>query len=152
MPGDLRFFIPSSLPNPTTTNTLDPAPTASAQPNSSTTTIMSSSRASADGNAATTSFRLLTATYDSPTNAAFTYNHKLSAPATSDTTDRVAYLAALRKSTAELQERINTELTQRMEEDKARDATGAAVKGKKNGVLDEGKEEENYGEEVVNED
>ena len=36
-----------------------------------------------------------------------------------------------------------------MEEDKARDATGAAEKGLKNGVVDEGKEEENYGEEVV---
>ena len=61
----------------------------------------------------------------------------------------MAYLGALRKATAELQERINAELTQRMEEDKARDATDAAEKGMKNGVVDEGKEEENYGEEVV---
>jgi hypothetical protein len=61
----------------------------------------------------------------------------------------VAYLGALRKATTELQERINTELTQRMEEDKVRDATGAAEKGMKNGVVDEGNEEENYGEEVV---
>lgn len=110
---------------------------------------MSSSRESADDHAAKPSFQLLTATYDSPTNAAFSYRHQLPAPATSDTADRVAYLGALRKAATELQERINAELTQRMEEDKARDATGMADKGMKNIVVDEGKEEENYGEEVV---
>jgi hypothetical protein len=109
---------------------------------------MSSSRTSADDHAATPSFQLLTATYDSPTNAAFSYHHQLPTP-TSVTSDRVAYLGALRKATAELQERINAELTLRMEEDKARDATGAAAKGMKNGIADESKEEENYGEEVV---
>ena len=113
---------------------------------------MSSSRVSADGHAATHSFQLLTATYDSPTNAAFSYRHQLPTPVTSETADRVAYLGALRKATAELQERINAELTQRMEEDKARDATGTAEKGMKNTVADEGKEEENYGEEVVGDD
>jgi hypothetical protein len=113
---------------------------------------MSPSCASADDNVATTpAFQLLTASYDSPTNAAFSHSHKLPTPATPTTADRVAYLAALRKATADLQERINTELTQRMEEDNARDASGAAEKGKKNGMLDEGKEEENYGEEVVDE-
>jgi hypothetical protein len=113
---------------------------------------MSFLRPSADDGAATTPFQLLTVSYDSPTNAAFSYSHKLATPATSDTADRVAYLTALRKATAELQERINTELTQRMEEDKAREATGEAGKGKKNGPVDEGKEEENYGEEVIDED
>ena len=59
-------------------------------------------------------------------------------------------MGALRKAAAELQGRINAELTQRMEEDKARDATGGGEKRLKNGVvLDDGKEEENYGEEVV---
>jgi hypothetical protein len=109
---------------------------------------MPSSRTSADEHAATPSFQLLTATYDSPTNAAFSYRHQLPTPATSDTADKVAYLGALRKATAELQEHINVELTQRMDEDKARDATSKADKGLKN-VVDEGKEEENYGEEVV---
>jgi hypothetical protein len=114
---------------------------------------MSFSRVSNDDHAAATpSFQLLTATYDSPTNAAFSHRHQLPAPATSDTADRVAYLGALRKATAELQERLNVELTQRMEEDKARDETGAAEKGLKNGVVDEGKEEENYGEEVVDDE
>jgi hypothetical protein len=94
-------------------------------------------------------FQLLTATYDSTTNVAFSYRHQIPTPATSDTADRVAYLAELRKATGELQERINTELTQRMEEDKARDATGSTKKGMKNGVVDEGKEEKNYGEEGV---
>jgi hypothetical protein len=61
----------------------------------------------------------------------------------------VAYLGALRKATAELQERINAELTQRMEEDKTRDITGRSERGVKDGGEDERKEEENYGEEVV---
>lgn len=99
------------------------------------------------------SFQLLTATYDSPTNAAFAHRHQILTPATSDTADRVAYLGALRNATTGLQQRINAELTQRMEEDKARDASAEAEKGRKNGVaLDEGKEEENYGEEVVDDE
>lgn len=91
---------------------------------------------------------VLTATYNSPTNAAFKHEQPLQAPPTSSAKDRVAYLASLRKSTVELQERINKELTDRMEEDKARDVKGGAVaKG-----VDDKKEEENYGEEVVEED
>ena len=45
-----------------------------------------------------------------------------------------------------MQEQINTELTARMEEDKAREA------GNGKGAVDEAKEEDNYGEEVVEED
>lgn len=113
---------------------------------------MSSLCTSAHDNAATTPLQLLTASYDSPTNAAFSYSHQLPKPTTSGTADRVAYLAALRKATAELQERINAELTQRMEEDKMRDAAGAAEKGKVKGSRDEDKEEENYGEEVADDE
>lgn len=63
----------------------------------------------------------------------------------------MAYLAALRKETAALQERINTELTQRMEEDKAQ-AEANATPGGNGRKVDDVAEEENYGEEVVEED
>lgn len=93
-------------------------------------------------------FQTLSATYKSPTNEPFVYSHKIPAPPSATTTDRTAYLAALRKAVAGLQESINTELTARMEEDKAREgATNGAKKG-----VDEAKEEDNYGEEVVEED
>jgi len=90
----------------------------------------------------------LTATYNSPTNAVFQHVQPLQTPPTTSSKDRVAYLSSLRKATVELQERINKELTDRMEEDKAKDVNGGAT-GK---AIDEKKEEENYGEEVVEED
>jgi hypothetical protein len=93
-------------------------------------------------------FQTLSATYKSPINEPFVHSHKIPAPLSSKTTDRTTYLAALRKATAELQESINTDLTARMEEDKAREAT---TNGAKKGV-DEAKEEDNYGEEVVEEE
>jgi hypothetical protein len=89
----------------------------------------------------------LKATYSSPTNAPFIHEQPLQAPPTSSTKDKTTYLSALRKATVDLQERINKELTARMEEDKARDASG---RGKES--IDDKKEEENYGEEVVEED
>ncbi|PMD59663.1 Gon7-domain-containing protein [Hyaloscypha bicolor E] len=95
-------------------------------------------------------FELLSATYQSPTNEPFTHTTKLPAPPTTKTTDRTAYLASLRKATAEMQETINKELTSRMEEDKAREAVANGTSNPK--VVDEAKEEDNYGEEVVEED
>lgn len=47
-----------------------------------------------------------------------------------------------------LQERVNSELTQRMEEE-AREIAATSTTSKGAGVLDEVAEEENYGEEVV---
>ncbi|KAG9197694.1 hypothetical protein G6514_001163 [Epicoccum nigrum] len=78
----------------------------------------------------------LSAAYASPSGT-----HELSASlpaasASSSTTDRVAYFADLQSSLRTLQGDINTFLTQKMADDKAGDA----------------KEEENYGEEVVDED
>jgi hypothetical protein len=95
-------------------------------------------------------FQILSATYQSPSNEPFTHTTKLPAPSTTKTTDRTSYLAALRKATAEMQETINEELTARMEEDKAREA--AASGATKTKVVDEAKEEDNYGEEVVEEE
>ncbi|KAH0543905.1 hypothetical protein FGG08_001806 [Glutinoglossum americanum] len=65
---------------------------------------------------------------------------------------KTAYLASLRSSVAKLQEEINTFLTQKMDEDKAATATGIVGNGKGKAVLDDEREEENYGEEAVNED
>lgn len=89
--------------------------------------------------------QLLSATYHSPNNPSFTSTHELPPPATPKTTDRSAYLAALRKAATTMQEHINSELTARMDEDKARgDAKSKAV--------DDAKEEDTYGEEVPEEE
>ncbi|KAM0306643.1 hypothetical protein HYE67_002657 [Fusarium culmorum] len=83
----------------------------------------------------------LTADYTSPESEPFQVSHTLSAiSSTASTTDKASYLKALRVSIAETQSTINQELTARMEQDKARDAAAEA------------KEEENYGEEVVEEE
>jgi hypothetical protein len=95
--------------------------------------------------------QLLSATYQSPNNLGFTSAHQIPAPPSNKTADRTAYLAALRKATAALQVQINTELTARMEEDKAREAEGANGAAKAKGV-DEAKEEDTYGEEVTEEE
>jgi len=91
---------------------------------------------------------MLSATYKSLNNEPFTHVVKLRAPLTDQTLDRTAYLGSLRQATAELQDRINTDLTARMEEDKVREAEGKAGGAKVNGAVDEAKEEDNYGEEV----
>ncbi|KAF2107255.1 hypothetical protein BDV96DRAFT_474953, partial [Lophiotrema nucula] len=88
-----------------------------------------------------------TATYNSPTNSPSPHTISASLPSTSAnpaTEDRVAHLAALQSSVKTLQGDVNTFLTQKMEEDKVKGA--ATVK------VDDAKEEENYGEEVVEED
>lgn len=91
---------------------------------------------------------LLTATYTSPTNASFTHTLPIPSLSTTPTTsEKIAYLSSLRKAREILQEKINQELTARMEEDLSRVAGETTVKG-----VDEGKEEENYGEEVVDEE
>ena len=99
----------------------------------------------------TSSAPTLQATYSCPTNPAFTHIAQLPSLGANSVEERVAYLAALRKDTAALQERINTELTQRMEEDKAQAEANAAPGGNKRKV-DDVAEEENYGEEVVEDD
>ncbi|KAH7357085.1 EKC/KEOPS complex, subunit Gon7 [Rhexocercosporidium sp. MPI-PUGE-AT-0058] len=113
----------------------------------------------------TTTTPTLKATYSSPTNAPFTYSTTLpslpSLPShlessTTSTASKTAYLSALRHATSQMQENINKELTARMEEDNKVAATAASAegkgKGKGGGKVDEKKEEENYGEEVVEED
>lgn len=98
----------------------------------------------------TAPFAQLTASYKSPSNAVFAHAQKLLAPKSTTTADRTTYLSVLRKATADLQARINSELTQRMDEDKLR--ASAAAAGQTTIIVDESKEEENYGEEAIEED
>lgn len=78
----------------------------------------------------------LSADYASP-NGTHNFSAQLpTAPVSSSTTDRVAFLGDLQTNLKTLQTDINAFLTQKMADDKAGDS----------------KEEENYGEEVVEED
>lgn len=77
----------------------------------------------------------LAADYASPSGT-HTFSAALPAASPSSTAERVAFLGALQANLKTLQGDINTFLTQKMADDKASDA----------------KEEENYGEEVVEED
>lgn len=78
-----------------------------------------------------------------------TFSHPISLPATSASPEeevkvKSAYLAELKGLVTQLQGEINVFLTERMEEDKK----AAEAQGKKD-TDREAKEEENYGEEVV---
>lgn len=92
--------------------------------------------------------KTLTAQYQSPANEPFTANSTIPAPPSDSLADKSAYLGALRQAISSTQDRINKELTARMEEDKARDTNAGS--GKKG--VDDLKEEENYGEEVQEEE
>lgn len=86
--------------------------------------------------------------YSSPDNDAFSITHTLPKPASGSVSEKTQYLQKLRAAIASTQDEINKELTQRMEEDKVRLAAG----GDGSKAVDDAKEEENYGEEVVEED
>ncbi|EUC50389.1 hypothetical protein COCMIDRAFT_82061 [Bipolaris oryzae ATCC 44560] len=80
----------------------------------------------------------LTATYASPTSPSQSFSSDLPALASPlSTADRVAYLAALASAMKTMQKDVNDFLTQKMADDKA---------------ADDAKDEETYGEEVVDED
>lgn len=86
--------------------------------------------------------RTIKAHYTSPT-ASHNLSIPITAPCTNKTTaERIHYLGELRANAKTLQGDINKFLTQKMEEDKAREA-GSKDKKKE----DEEREEENYGEE-----
>ena len=93
----------------------------------------------------------LTATYTSSSNAPFTASQTLTSPADSTTVvSKIAHLAELRQAVLSVQDRVNRELTARMEEDNAKAAPEGTSKRKKG--VDDAKEEENYGEEVQEEE
>lgn len=98
---------------------------------------------------------VLSATYASPANEPFALAADLPAPGQASAfsvADKSAYLGALRQATASMRDQINRELTARMEDDKAREAVAAPPGGAGKPVVDEAREEENYGEEVMDED
>ncbi|KAI9848968.1 MAG: hypothetical protein M1837_005857 [Sclerophora amabilis] len=94
----------------------------------------------------------LTAIYTSATSSK-TFAHAVPTSGSTQPTpsEKTAQLASLRSSVTKLQDQINTFLTQKMEEDKSTTSGNGAGDSRARGV-DEGKEEENYGEEVVNDD
>jgi phosphoribosylanthranilate isomerase len=87
----------------------------------------------------------LSADYKSPTGQ-HTFSYEVPAvsgnQSTEETTD---FLAKLRQSAVQMQQDINTFLTQKMDEDKAMESTKDVQHTAK---VDEDKEEDNYGEEV----
>ena len=101
--------------------------------------------------AATTARHTLLATYSSPDP---TKSHSfeiplLSSATLSSTVAKAAYLSGLRTAVTGLQTEINTLLTQRMEEDREADAGVEGGAKRKRDVELDVKEEENYGEELV---
>ncbi|KAF2093163.1 hypothetical protein NA57DRAFT_48739 [Rhizodiscina lignyota] len=88
----------------------------------------------------------LEATYAGPDASDKSFSFPLPTLAASpSTSDRTAYLTALRSSVQSIQGQVNTFLTQKMGEEKANAAAGG-------NRVDDSKEEENYGEEVIDED
>ena len=84
----------------------------------------------------------LEARYTSPETTT-TFVHPLHAPSNNLSTEqKTAYLSTLRKSVSKLQEEVNVFLTQEMERDKPGSGEGGAK-------VDEKKEEDNYGEEIL---
>ena len=79
----------------------------------------------------------------------FSIPMKATCPPDTTTEQKTAYLSELRANTKHLQENINTFLTQKMTEDKAKD--GQAATPKKGKSKDE-VEEDNYGEEAPEDD
>lgn len=91
----------------------------------------------------------LSAAYASPTS---TENFTYPLPTLSSspiTQEKTTYLSTLRSSVQKLQDEINAFLTKKMEEERNAASGANGVNGTK---VDEQKEEENYGEEVVDED
>jgi len=87
----------------------------------------------------------LEAHYESPKSTT-TFAHPLDAPSvTCSTEEKTAYLSALRKSVSKLQEEVNAFLTQEMERDKALPTKGGVK-------VNDKKEEDNYGEEVLDDE
>jgi hypothetical protein len=88
--------------------------------------------------------RSIKAHYASP-KGTHTFQLQVNAPCSTNptTSERTAYLSALRANTKQLQADVNKFLTEKMEEDKAHAGAAAGKDSKKQDEL----EEQNYGEE-----
>lgn len=84
---------------------------------------------------------ILKAEYTACSYSSKIFHHSLPASTTTSLAEKSAYLSALRQAVVRLQEDVNSFLTARMEDDKVSASMGG-------GRVDEGKEEENYGEEM----
>lgn len=95
----------------------------------------------------------LMAHYESPAGTK-DFNLPLSAkcPTNPSVEEKTAYLSELRASTKKLQEDINAFLTQKMAEDKAREANPDVTDSKSKAKKRDEVEEENYGEDALEED
>ncbi|KAI1798660.1 hypothetical protein F4811DRAFT_547678 [Daldinia bambusicola] len=86
----------------------------------------------------------------------FALSTPLSLPESDTTADKIIYLRTLRNAVSSLQDRINGELTVRMEKEALEATATGNGKGSEKGIaaagVDEAAEEENYGEDVVQED
>jgi hypothetical protein len=98
----------------------------------------------------TLSAKTFKAAYASPSSDSFTITKPLVPPKSCSVDEKSRYLQDLRSAAASVQDQVNKELTQRMEEDKAREtaSTGTSATRHKR-AADDAREEENYGEEVV---
>jgi len=87
----------------------------------------------------------LSADYRSPAGQ-YTFGYEVPAVSENQSTEETTvFLAKLRQSAVQMQQDVNTFLTQKMEEDKAMESTKEV---QQNAKVDEDKEEDNYGEEV----
>jgi len=87
----------------------------------------------------------LSADYKSP-NGQHTFSYEVPAVSQNQSTEETTdFLAKLRQSAVQMQQDVNTFLTQKMDEDKALENTKEV---QHNAKVDEDKEEDNYGEEV----
>ena len=87
----------------------------------------------------------LSADYESPAGQ-HTFSYEVPAISEKQSTEETtAFLAKLRQSAVQMQQDVNTFLTQKMDEDKAMESTKEVQHSAK---VDEDKEEDNYGEEV----
>lgn len=97
----------------------------------------------------------LRATYAAPSTPSKSFTRALSpCPSTPSTSEKTAYLSALRRSVVALQAEVNEFLTAKMEEEKAGASTagGKLHGGAPSGARDrDDEEEEGYGEEKVEE-
>jgi len=91
-------------------------------------------------------YQKLTADYNAPSSESRSFSHSLPlCSSTPSTEGRRAYLSALHASIGKLQDEVNSFLTQKMEDDRK-----TATDGR--GIMDEVKEEQNYGEEAIDDE
>jgi len=98
---------------------------------------------------------IMSVTYTSPANESFVLDQPLPLISSASVADRTSYLSALGGAVIAMQERVNKELTARMEQDNAATAAAEATHGsqrKSTPAVNDAKEEENYGEEVQEDD